>query len=146
MDETQQKWKTVENTSGGYEDNEDENEKIEKTDFFPVFALEYKPNLQTHDPELAEIITYLNTVDLSVSDKSARKIIMIADQFTVQDGILWHFYSSRSRYKKGKLISIKQLRISLSLKLDILKSYHEQGTSHKIQMLFLRQSDKILLV
>ena len=47
--------------------------------------------MQRQDPELAEIITYLSTGDLPMSDKAARKILMIEDQFTLDDGVLWHF-------------------------------------------------------
>ena len=89
------------------------------------------PVLQKQDPELAEINNYLGTGDLPISDKSARKIVMIADQFALDDNVLWHFYSSVSRHTKKKLIPTKQLCIQLSLKLDILKLYNEQGSSHK---------------
>ena len=56
---------------------------------------------------------------------------MIADQFALVDNVLWHFYSPKSRHTKRKLFPTKQLCIPLSVKLDILKLYHEQGSSHK---------------
>ena len=59
------------------------------------------------------------------------KIVMIADQFALVDNVLWHFYSPKSRHTKRKLLPTKQLCILLSLKLDILKLHHEQGSSHK---------------
>ena len=69
--------------------SEDVNERIENNQYFySVFASEDMPNLQRQSPELAEIIPYLNTGDLPVSDKCATKIIVIADQFTVHDGII----------------------------------------------------------
>ena len=61
--------------------------------FNSVFALEDMPFLQKEDPDLAGMITYLSTGDLSISDRSARTILMLADQFTLDGGILWHFLS-----------------------------------------------------
>ena len=87
--------------------------------------------MQRQDPELAEIITYLSTGDLPMSDKAARKILMIEDQFTLDDGVLGHFFASKSRHAKRSLIPLRQLCVPSILKVDILKSFHEQGTSHK---------------
>ena len=65
-------------------DNEEENgnERLGEIESFNyVFALEHMPVLLKQDPELAEIINYLSAGDLPISDRSARKIVMIADQF-----------------------------------------------------------------
>ena len=65
-------------------DNEEENgdERLGEIESFNyVFALEHMPVLLKLDPELAEIINYLSAGDLPISDRSARKIVMIADQF-----------------------------------------------------------------
>ena len=116
---------------GGYEEeNGDERLGIIES-FYSVFALEDIPFLQKQETELAEIINYLGTGDLPISDKSARKIVMIADQFALDDNVHCHFYSPKSRYRKRRLTPIKQLCIPLSLKLDILKLYDEQSSSHK---------------
>ena len=56
-----------------------------------MFALEDMPFLQNEDPDLAGMITYLSTGDLPISDRSARNILMLADQFTLDGGVLWHF-------------------------------------------------------
>ena len=88
-------WKDIRDILGGYEDAEDvEKEREEEDIFYSVFALEDMPLMQRQDPELAEIITYLSTGDLPKSDKAARKILMIEDQFTLDDGVLWHFFCS----------------------------------------------------
>ena len=65
-----------------------ENEKEEKDSYHSVCALEDMPLMQRQAPELAEIITYLSTGNLPASDKVARKILMIEDQFTLDDGVL----------------------------------------------------------
>ena len=62
--------------------------------------------MQRQDPELAEIITYLSTGDLPMSDKAARNILMIEDQFTLDDGVLWHFIAPKSRHAKRSLIPL----------------------------------------
>ena len=62
-------------------DEENEDERIdETTSCFSLFTLEYMHGLQVQDPELAELITYLSTDDLPVSDESARKSVMKANQ------------------------------------------------------------------
>ena len=91
------------------------------------------PLMQRQDPKLAEIITYLSTGDLPMSDKAARKILMIEDQFTLDDGVLWHFFAPKSRHAKRRLLPLRQLSVPLILKLDILKSFHEHGSSHKCE-------------
>ena len=87
--------------------------------------------IQRQDPELAEIITYLSTGDLPKSGKAARKILLIEDQFTMNEGVLWPFFAPESRHAKRSLVPLRQLCVPSILKLDILKSFHEQGTSHK---------------
>ena len=89
------------------------------------------PLMQRQDPELAEIITYLSTGHLPALNKSARKILMIEDQFTLDDGVLWHFFAPKSRHAKRSLLPLRQLCVPSILNLDILKSFHEQGSSHK---------------
>ena len=88
-------------TVGGYDDTENEEEEIQEGDNFnSVFSLEDMPFLQKEDPDLAGMITYLSTDDLPISDRSARKILMLTDQFTLDDGILWHFLVPKSRHGK----------------------------------------------
>ena len=116
-------------TVGRYDDTENEDEK---DNFNCVFALEDMPFLQKEDPELAGMITYLSTDDLPISDRSARKSLMLADQFTLDGGVLWlSFFAPKSRHCKRKLLPLKQLCIPTALKLDIQKSFHEQRSSHK---------------
>ena len=82
-------------TVGGYDDTENEEEEIHEGDYFnSVFALEDMPFLQKEDPDLEGMITYPSTGDLPISDRSARKILILTDQFSLDDGILWHFFLS----------------------------------------------------
>ena len=93
-------WKGIRDIVGGYEDTEDVEKEEEEDIYLSVCALEDMPLMQRQDPELGEITTYLSTGDLPVSDKAARKILMIEDQFTLDDGVLWHFFASKSRHAK----------------------------------------------
>ena len=80
-------------TVGGYDATNNEEEEIhEGVSFNSVFALEDMPFLQKEGPDLVGMITYLSTGDLSISDRSARTILMLADQFTLDGGVLWHFF------------------------------------------------------
>ena len=84
-----QDWKDIQDTVSGYKVAEDVDKEIEEEDiFYSVFALKDMPLMHRHDPELAEIITYLSTGDLPMSDKAERKILMMEDQFTLDDGVL----------------------------------------------------------
>ena len=55
---------------------------------------------------------------------------MLADQFTLDDGVLWHVLSQNLDMGEGNL-PLKQLCIPAILKLYILQAFHEQGSSHK---------------
>ena len=72
----------------GYEEENGDERVGEIESFNYVFALEDMPVLEKQDPELAEIINYLGEGDLPISDKSSRKIVLIADQFALVDNIL----------------------------------------------------------
>ena len=47
-------------------------------------------------PNLAGIIAYVSTGDLRVSDRSARKVLLLTDQFTLDSGVHWHFFVPKS--------------------------------------------------
>ena len=49
--------------------------------------------MQKEDPNLAGMITYLSIGDLPTSDRLARAILMLSDQFTLDDGVPLHFLS-----------------------------------------------------
>ena len=125
-------WEGMGDFVDGYEDTEEvEKEKEERNIYYSVCALEDMPLMQRQDPELAEIITYLSTGDLPASDKAARKLLMLEDQFTLDDGVLWHFFAPKSRHAKRSLLPLRQLCVPSIPKRDILKTFHEHGSSHK---------------
>ena len=57
---------------GGYEEENGDERLGELNPFIPFFVLEDMLILQKQDPKLAEIINYLGTGDLPISDKSSR--------------------------------------------------------------------------
>ena len=90
IDKTQQEFRTMQEVSSGYEEENGDERLGEIESFNYVFVLDM-PVVQKQDPELAEIINYLGAGDLPISDESARKIVMIAAQFARVDNVLWHF-------------------------------------------------------
>ncbi|CAC5369750.1 unnamed protein product [Mytilus coruscus] len=54
------------------------------------------------------------------------KVFLEASQYTLLDGILYHFYQPRTRGRKKDLF-IKQLACPRQFRNDLLKSYHEIG-------------------
>ena len=74
----QQEFRTLQDVFIGYEEENEDERLGEFESFNYVFALEDMPVLQKQDPELAEIINYLGEGVLPISDKSSRKIVMIA--------------------------------------------------------------------
>ena len=97
--------------------------------------------MQRQDPKLAEIITYLSTGDLPMSDKAARKILMIEDQFTLDDGVLSHFFAPKSRHAKRSIIRLRKLCVPSILKLDILNPFMSRVRVISAQRHCLRQLD-----
>ena len=47
------------------------------------------------------MITYVSTGDLPISDRYARKKFILADQFTLDGGVVWHFLSLNLDMKGG---------------------------------------------
>ena len=97
-------WEGIGDTVDEYEDTEEVGKEIEETDIYHlVCALEDMPLMGRKDPELSAIITYLSPGDLPASDKAAWKILIIGDQFTLDEGVLWHFFAPISRHAKRSL-------------------------------------------
>ena len=86
------------------------------------------------------MITHLSTGDLPISERSARKILMLAD-YTGWWCSLAFFYP-KSRHGRRKLLPLKQLYIPATLKLDILKSFMNKDLAINRQKHCLRQLDR----
>ena len=82
------------NKSGVLHKSEGDEESDEEiNNFSPVLTLEDMQYLQRADPQLNEIIIYLQSGQLPVARRTARLIALTADQYTLQDNILYHFFN-----------------------------------------------------
>ena len=74
--------------------------------------------LQRRDPELSEIIEYLESDVVPLNDKRSRKILLIGESFYIgQDGLLYHVDQNQNRSDHD---SFSQLLIPQALKFEII--------------------------
>ena len=79
--------------------------------------------MQRCDPELSEIIDFLETDVLPSDDKSARRILLVSDTFYVgQDGLLYHLESKKNRSARD---SYSQLVVPPAMRFEILSNLHD---------------------
>lgn len=76
-------------------------------------------------PEVSTIIKYMEQGILPDDDVEARKLIFMANEYTLHDNILYHYYTPRSR-KASKAV-ICQLVIPKHLRNKLLHGYHEEN-------------------
>ena len=101
-------------------------------------------DVQTKQNECADISPikcYIEDNVLPESDSDARKIVLSADQYVVENSILYHLYQPRLRVKKSTVDDdnnnlqrhIKQLVIPRVMRSSILQAYHDclLGGGHK---------------
>jgi len=79
--------------------------------------------LQRRDPELSEIIDFLENDVVPVDEKSARKLFLTSDSFYIsQDGLLYHLDRNRKRCNEDQF---SQLVIPQDLKFEVLSNVHD---------------------
>ena len=89
----------------------------------PKFELANMPDLQSKDPALAPLIKYLQSGDLPGNSSDDRNISSIADQYTLQDNVLYHLYSPSTPYRRQETRC--QLVVSRSCIDHVLMSMHD---------------------
>ena len=82
-------------------------------------------HLQQNCPDFKAIYTYKTTGDVPDDAKQARNIVAEASQFEIQNGLLFHFYTPRSRGLPREERLVKQLAVPKIMRDDILRSYHD---------------------
>ena len=90
-------------------------------------------HLQQNCPGFKAIYTYKTTGDVPDDAKQARNIVAEASQFEIQDGLLFHFYTSRSRGLPREERLVKQLAVLKIMRDDILRSYHDSSAGGRHQ-------------
>ena len=76
-------------------------------------------------PDFKHIYTYIQTRQVPDDPLLARIVVAEAYNYELEDGILKHFYSKRSRNVPAEERLVKQTAIPVILRDDILKSYHD---------------------
>ena len=94
------------------------------------------PNLirrQQKCPDFKAMYTYKTTGEVPEDAKQARTLVAEASQYEVINGLLYHFYSPRSRGLPKEERFVKQLALPKVLRDDILRSYHDSlaGGGHQ---------------
>ena len=134
-----------ENCSVGYEvsfcyANDPSDIKVQWVDPVPA---EQNSDMQTGCPNLLRrqqkctdfkaIYTYKATGEVPDDAKQARTLVAEASQYEVINGLLYHFYSPRSRGLPKEERFVKQLALPKVLRDDILRSYHDSlaGGGHQ---------------
>ena len=94
------------------------------------------PNLirrQQKCPDFKAMYMYKTTGEVPDDAKQARTLVAEASQYEVINGLLYHFYSPRSRGLPKEERFVKQLALPKVLRDDILRSYHDSlaGGGHQ---------------
>ena len=89
--------------------------------------------LQQNCPDFKAIYKYKTTGEVPDDAKQARTLVAEASQFEVINGLLYHFYSPRSRGLPREERFVKQLALPRVMRDDILRSYHDSlaGGGHQ---------------
>ena len=89
--------------------------------------------LQQNCPDFKAVYTYKTTGEVPDDAKQARTLVAEASQFEVINGLLYHFYSPRSRGLPREERFVKQLALPKVMRDDILRSYHDSlaGGGHQ---------------
>ena len=98
----------------------------------PKFEFANIKELQNKDQSIAQLVTYLQTGELPGNFSDDRKLVSKADQYVLQDGILYHLYSPTTPYRRKETRC--QLVIPRNLIDEILVSMHDDVTSGHLRV------------
>ena len=89
--------------------------------------------LQQNCPDFKAIYKYKTTGEVPDDEKQAKTLVAEASQFEIQNGLLYHFYTPRSRGLPREERLVKQLAVPKIMRDDILRSYHDSlaGGGHQ---------------
>ena len=79
--------------------------------------------MQRRDPELGEIIDFLENDVLPLNEKSARRLLLTSETFYIgKGGLLYHLDQNRKRNNHD---AFSQLVIPQALKFEVLSNVHD---------------------
>ena len=84
--------------------------------------------LQENCSDVSRILLYLKSGEIPENEKLARKTIFESDSYFLENDILFHRYQRKSKIKKSfDYPMTEQLVLPQSLRLEVIRKYHEQG-------------------
>ena len=83
--------------------------------------------LQRRDPDLADLIDYLESINLPDKDKLARSLLLTIDEYYLSDdGLLFHLWTPR---RSRHITTYQQLVIPAALRYEVLTWAHDDPTA-----------------
>jgi len=85
--------------------------------------------LQRQCPDFIPIFDYIEQGKLPVDDKAARKLILESENFVIENAILYHVFSPRTKRLDQVTPIVHQLCVPRSRREELLRAYHD-GLCH----------------
>jgi O-acetyl-ADP-ribose deacetylase (regulator of RNase III) len=80
--------------------------------------------------DFRDMFAYLSSSKLPRNNNVARRILLDAQNYTLEDGVLYRHYKPRTRKRKHLLGTIKQLCVPTALRPKIVIAFHDGFTCH----------------
>jgi hypothetical protein len=80
--------------------------------------------------DFRDMFAYLSSSKLPRNNNVARRILLDAQNYTLEDGLLYRHYKPRTRKRKHLLGTIKQLCVPTALRPKIVIAFHDGFTCH----------------
>ena len=98
---------------------------------------------QHSDPVLAQMIDYLQRDELPQDDKTARRIVLTKDQFTIRDDKLMHLSIKRQKNNQTDQPVVEQVCIPRNLQPILLARYHSQLMHCGYEKMYLTMKQRV---
>ena len=99
-------------------------------------------DLQQNCNDIGRVITYIKDGELPQDAKLARRTCFEADQYFLQDGILYHQYRPTNKDIQQTKPHIKQIVVPICLRAEILQSYHDDSAHNGIERMYASMREK----
>ena len=82
---------------------------------------------QRHCPDFSAILEYLEHGTLPRSDEAARNVLLQIQDYEVENGVLYHMFSPRTKNLSRALAVVKQLCVPTDLRVAIAVGLHDKN-------------------
>jgi transposase InsO family protein len=93
-----------------------------------ILVLDDMADLQRQSPDLLPMVDFLASGTLPDNAKQAKRLVLDADNYFLEQGILYHLFTPRTRNLSRPSVVIRQLVVPISLRPQILQSYHDDAS------------------